>query len=400
MHSIARCYQIKFIICQCAVTAGVPNDDNVIQKTLDAALGRSNSVSGSGSLIKSGTGTLVLRNGSLNELADLGKSSSTNGAISGVVGVSGTNNFNGGTTVVGGTLQVTTPPANSPSDQLASARSDGVLGPTTSSPTLEKDRASGLGLGSGGGGGPGGGGGGVGGNAGNTKKPADAVHAPTYEYFKPGQVALADGEKDGEIRTKESESKDVNKRLEGTLKAVDGSKPDDDLRAAPAPAKPAEPVVDLAEQPKPAPQNPPPAAATAPARKVIRNGDMAFEVDGFDSAYMQVAKIVAEENGYISSNDSQRLPNGKMKGTVVVRVPPDHLDTLVLKLRALGDLKSQQITSQDVTKQYVDVESQLRAGRAMEERLITIIKENKGEVKDLLAAEKELNNTREKIRAP
>jgi hypothetical protein len=132
-------------------------------------------------------------------------------------------------------------------------------------------------------------------------------------------------------------------------------------------------------------------------RKIIRHGDMEFEVEGFDSAFVQISKIVAEEGGFISSTNSEKLPNGKVRGTVIVRVPPDRLDVLVLKLRALGELKSQRISAQDVTKHYTDLESELRAGRAMEERLLSIIKSGKGEIKDLLEAEKQLGVYREKI---
>jgi hypothetical protein len=86
---------------------------------------------------------------------------------------------------------------------------------------------------------------------------------------------------------------------------------------------------------------------------------------------------------------------------MVVRTPPEHLDTLVLDLRKelgkTGELKGQRIGSQDITKQYTDTESRLKAARAMEARLLEIIKSGKGEIKDLLAAEKELGVWRTKI---
>ena len=50
-----------------------------------------------------------------------------------------------------------------------------------------------------------------------------------------------------------------------------------------------------------------------------------------------------------------------------------------------------------MTKQYTDIESRLRAARAIEDRLIAIIKTGKGEIKDLVAAEKELAVWRTKI---
>src|SRR5262249_33838038 len=62
-----------------------------------------------------------------------------------------------------------------------------------------------------------------------------------------------------------------------------------------------------------------------------------------------------------------------------------------------GELKSQRIAAQDVSKVYNDTESELRAARAMEGRLLEIIKTGKGDVVDLLKAEKELAVWREKI---
>jgi len=146
----------------------------------------------------------------------------------------------------------------------------------------------------------------------------------------------------------------------------------------------------------------PPAQSSAPAsllqsQKVIRSGKVEYEVESFDSALMTLTKIVIEDGGFVASTDSAKLPNGKARGVVTVRVPPGQLDAFVLKLRGLGDLKSQQISAQDVGKQYTDIESGLKAARAMEERLLDMIKNGKGSIKDLLAAEKELGTWREKI---
>src|SRR5205085_11172335 len=88
-------------------------------------------------------------------------------------------------------------------------------------------------------------------------------------------------------------------------------------------------------------------------------------------------------------------------GSIVVRMPPQHLDKFVLDLRAeltkKGIHKHDRIVSHDITKQYTDIESRLRAARAIEARLINIIKTGKGEIKDLVAAEKELGVWRTKI---
>jgi hypothetical protein len=142
------------------------------------------------------------------------------------------------------------------------------------------------------------------------------------------------------------------------------------------------------------------AATSQPAvdtRKIIRTGTMEFEVDRFDSAQATINKIVGEAGGFVGTTESQKLPNGKTRGTITLRVAPERLDTLVLSLRALGDLKSQQISAADITKEYTDLESELAADRAMQDRLLDLIKTGKGSIKDLLAAETELGTWRTKI---
>src|SRR6185295_1691049 len=131
--------------------------------------------------------------------------------------------------------------------------------------------------------------------------------------------------------------------------------------------------------------------------KIIRTGEVEYEIESFDSSLVTISKLVEEEAGFVGTVNSDKLPNGKVRGTVVLRCPPERLDTLLLKLRGLGELKSQNIRSQDVGRQYYDIASRLKAARTMEERLLKIIKEGKGEIKDLLLAEKELGELRTKI---
>jgi len=137
-------------------------------------------------------------------------------------------------------------------------------------------------------------------------------------------------------------------------------------------------------------------------RKIIRTGDIEFEVDNFDAAVANVTRLVNTIPGaFVATVNSDKLPNGKVKGSLVVRFPPEKLDKFLLDVRQelakTGELKSQRIGSQDVTKQYTDLESRLRGARAMEERFLQIIKTGKGEIKDLIVAENALGVWRTKI---
>jgi hypothetical protein len=182
--------------------------------------------------------------------------------------------------------------------------------------------------------------------------------------------------------------------------------------AAPAPQAPDSKAegksLNLAYQPpkdgEPSTKKPAP-SRTEPTRQrklVIRSGEMTFEVESFDSSVATVTRLVASIDGaFVATVNSEKLPNAKVKGTIVLRVPPERLDSLVLDLRKelgkTGELKGQRVGSEDITKHYTDLESRLRAARTMEERLLLIIKEGKGEIKQLLEVEKELGVWRTKI---
>jgi hypothetical protein len=153
-----------------------------------------------------------------------------------------------------------------------------------------------------------------------------------------------------------------------------------------------------------APQKPPEAAAPSPAPRkiIIRTGEIEFEIQSFDSAVATATRLINDiKGGFVATVNSEKLPNGKVRGSMVVRLPPEHLDAFVLDLRKelgkQGELKGLRIGSQDITKQYTDIESRLRAARAMEERLLQMIKSGQGQIKDLLAAEKELGVWRTRI---
>ncbi len=103
----------------------------------------------------------------------------------------------------------------------------------------------------------------------------------------------------------------------------------------------------------------------------------------------KITGFAAEDKGYVSTSSSEKQANGKLSGQVVVKVLPDNLDKFLLKLRGIGELKNQALTTEDVTKAYFDTESRLKNARLMEQRLIEILKTKSKDVADLLEVEKE-----------
>lgn len=228
--------------------------------------------------------------------------------------------------------------------------------------------------------------------------PTASTPAPPVAYFVPGPQGNA--KENRESRDKAVQEIDSKKKLDD-LASLAFKQSGGNGEAKPGEPKP-EPKTAVAAQVVPAPAAAPAVQQPAVRKIIIRSGDIEFEVDSFDSAVATVTLLVTKiPNAYVGTVNSEKLANGKVKGSVVVRVPPDSLDGFVLELRKelgkTGELKGQRIGSQDITKMYTDLESRLKAARAMETRLLAIIKDGKGEIKQLLEAEKELGVWRTKI---
>ena len=145
---------------------------------------------------------------------------------------------------------------------------------------------------------------------------------------------------------------------------------------------------------------PKPVEVPAPAlanRKLIRNANVQFEIVSFDDAVQKITAFANEERGYVATTSSEKQANGKLKGEIGVKVLPENLDHFLQKIRALGELKNQTLGTEDVTKAYFDTDARLKNARAMEQRLIDMLKTKTGKVSDLLQVEKELGRVREEI---
>ncbi|CAN5442381.1 hypothetical protein BH09VER1_BH09VER1_46730 [soil metagenome] len=132
-------------------------------------------------------------------------------------------------------------------------------------------------------------------------------------------------------------------------------------------------------------------------RKLVRNASLDLEVKNYDSALDSITAIAAGNSGYVATKNSARLSNGKMSGTIVLKVLPERLDAALLQIRGLGELKNQSLSTKDVTKEYFDTDARLRNARKMEDRLLDLLGTMKGKISELLQVEKELARVREQI---
>ncbi len=138
-------------------------------------------------------------------------------------------------------------------------------------------------------------------------------------------------------------------------------------------------------------------ATQADNRKLIRNAQLELQVANYETTVQRLTTFATEDGGYVATQGSSKLPNGKLQGTIVIKVAPQNLERFLQKARGLGELKNQTLGTQDVTKTYFDTDARLRNAQRMEKRLLEMLEKKTGKVSDLLEVEKELARVRESI---
>jgi len=137
--------------------------------------------------------------------------------------------------------------------------------------------------------------------------------------------------------------------------------------------------------------------AMAAARKLIRTAQMTLVVTDYVRAAADVKRIAELNGGYLAEAQAQRGAHDRRHGSLTIRVDAGRFDDAVAALRALGDVRSENLGTQDVTKAYTDLETRLRVKRDTADRLREILRTRTAKLSDVLEAERELARVTEEI---
>jgi len=124
-------------------------------------------------------------------------------------------------------------------------------------------------------------------------------------------------------------------------------------------------------------------------RLVIRNADLRIIVDDPEAKMDEILALTNSMGGYVvSSSIYQTYANNGIEvpeGSITIRVPVEKLDDVLDQIEAeVVEVDSKHISGEDVTDQYVDLQSRLRAKKAVEEKLLEIMAQAKN-TEDTLA---------------
>jgi len=131
-------------------------------------------------------------------------------------------------------------------------------------------------------------------------------------------------------------------------------------------------------------------------KKIIKTAYINIEVVNLTLSRKQIDSSIKELNGYIVSENLQNNES-QLSSNVNIKVPAIQFDKMLAKLASIAKkVDYQNIETQDVTEEYIDVETRLSNSRKVEQSYIKLLQRAKT-IEDILKIEQKLGEIRTDI---
>lgn len=139
------------------------------------------------------------------------------------------------------------------------------------------------------------------------------------------------------------------------------------------------------------------AAGEAFDRKIIRNAEIALEVEEPAPAQQRISAIAESNGGFIVTSEIKQSGASTTNVTIVMRIPADKFGAAVEAIRTGGGtVLREKITGQDVTEEFIDLEARIRTKVALEQQFLEIMKQARS-VTDALEVQTQISEVRTEI---
>lgn len=129
---------------------------------------------------------------------------------------------------------------------------------------------------------------------------------------------------------------------------------------------------------------------------IVTEAQIDLKVEDTDAALESTARMAREAQGYVV-NQRVWYDGERQMGTIVVAVPAETFDGALEELREMAEqIFREEISGEDVTKEYYDLEGRLRNQELMRDRVRTLL-EDAENVEEALEVSRELSVVEERI---
>jgi hypothetical protein len=136
------------------------------------------------------------------------------------------------------------------------------------------------------------------------------------------------------------------------------------------------------------------ASSQAPDRMIVRTAEMVMTSDRFDQIRSELERLVAAQQGRLTSLNVSGDPADRRSLRATVGVPAARMEALLAGLRTLGRVQEESLGSDDVTESFRDLGLRTANARREEQRLVELLTRRTGDLSDVLAVERELARVR------
>ena len=131
-------------------------------------------------------------------------------------------------------------------------------------------------------------------------------------------------------------------------------------------------------------------------RKLIKNGSMTLVVDNLEQTRNEVLNLIEKHGGYCA-NEQYSSWEHSSSYNLTVRVPCDNFDGFVAEIEASnGKMESKSMYINDVTSEYIDLETRLDTKRSYLARYKELLKSAKS-VQEIVSIEDKIRSLEEEI---
>lgn len=139
-----------------------------------------------------------------------------------------------------------------------------------------------------------------------------------------------------------------------------------------------------------------PGVEARPGQKIVLNADYSLEVKAAHETMAALQAMTTASGGYVVEATLNQGEDDSWAGRLVLRIPADQFSGATARMAGFGKVKHQRQWTQDVTDQYVDLQSRLKVLKEHEQKLQELALKA-ANFDDWLRLARQINETRTQV---
>lgn len=132
------------------------------------------------------------------------------------------------------------------------------------------------------------------------------------------------------------------------------------------------------------------------SKKVIWTATLSMFVNDFRKSATEIENLAVQFGGEVAGKSSNASDN-YVYGTMTLWIPSEKLQQFLKEVEKVGKVNSSNVSAQDISDQYYDLQARLETKKKQESRLLSLLDKKDVKLQELLQLEQELARVRGEI---